>query len=239
MPQPHLEEVEDVMQSYEDGNNEHDRDDSGSKSPPEGGIERRNTDGLDVPRPKRIACVVCRKRKLRCDGIKPSCGTCSRLGHNCAYDEIRRKSGPKRGYVKQLEARLAQVETLLTTQERSVKSTGSRPAPVSNNSDFSPQTDLLNNFDGGADDGMTFSIPNRNQSDMDIFPGDADGFQNVNNQGMGDGPAMMQGLDLGNMMPNEPMTWEMIGLGLDEPLPTQDVIDDLLVSILLNSCDLY
>ena len=62
--------------------------------------------GDSVPRPKRIACVVCRKRKLRCDGTKPSCGTCSRLGHDCAYDEVRRKSGPKRGYVKQLEARL-------------------------------------------------------------------------------------------------------------------------------------
>lgn len=40
----------------------------------------------EVPRPKRIACVVCRKRKLRCDGSKPSCGTCSRLGHEwCAF----------------------------------------------------------------------------------------------------------------------------------------------------------
>ncbi|KAK2800158.1 hypothetical protein FQN49_008935, partial [Arthroderma sp. PD_2] len=40
-----------------------------------------------IPRPKRIACVVCRKRKLRCDGTKPSCGNCSRLGHECAYNE--------------------------------------------------------------------------------------------------------------------------------------------------------
>ena len=63
-------------------------------------------DGNYVPRPKRIACVVCRRRKLRCDGRRPSCGTCSRLGHECAYDEVRKKSGPKRGYVKQLEARL-------------------------------------------------------------------------------------------------------------------------------------
>lgn len=62
--------------------------------------------GNYVPRPKRIACVVCRRRKLKCDGKKPSCGTCSRLGHACAYDEVRKKSGPKRGYVKQLEARL-------------------------------------------------------------------------------------------------------------------------------------
>ena len=59
-----------------------------------------------VPRPKRIACIVCRRRKLRCDGKKPTCGTCSRLNHECFYDEVRKKSGPKRGYVKQLEARL-------------------------------------------------------------------------------------------------------------------------------------
>ena len=57
-------------------------------------------------KPKRIACVICRKRKLKCDGNKPKCATCARLGHNCAYDEVRRKSGPKRGYVKDLEARL-------------------------------------------------------------------------------------------------------------------------------------
>src|SRR5512140_1731021 len=60
-----------------------------------------------VPKPKRLACMICRKRKLKCDGIKPSCSTCSRLGHTCAYDEVRRKSGPKRGYVKALEERVS------------------------------------------------------------------------------------------------------------------------------------
>ena len=61
----------------------------------------------NVPKPKRIACIICRKRKLKCDGSKPSCSTCTRLGHSCAYDEVRRKSGPKRGYVKALEERLS------------------------------------------------------------------------------------------------------------------------------------
>lgn len=60
-----------------------------------------------VPKPKRIACIICRRRKLKCDGTKPSCSTCTRLGHDCAYDEVRRKSGPKRGYVKALEERLS------------------------------------------------------------------------------------------------------------------------------------
>ena len=63
---------------------------------------------LKVPKPKRIACIICRKRKLKCEGQKPSCSTCTRLGHNCAYDEIRKKSGPKRGYVKALEERLSE-----------------------------------------------------------------------------------------------------------------------------------
>lgn len=67
------------------------------------------------PRVKRIACIVCRKRKLKCNGEKPSCGTCSRLGHTCAYDEIRRKSGPKRGYVKELEARLGSSNSQTTS----------------------------------------------------------------------------------------------------------------------------
>lgn len=61
----------------------------------------------DVPKPKRLACMICRKRKLRCDGNRPRCSTCMRLGHDCAYDEVRRKSGPKRGYVKALEERLS------------------------------------------------------------------------------------------------------------------------------------
>ena len=61
-----------------------------------------------LPKTKRIACVICRKRKLKCDGGRPKCATCARLGHDCQYDEVRRKSGPKRGYVKDLEARLGQ-----------------------------------------------------------------------------------------------------------------------------------
>ena len=73
-----------------------------------------NGDGEEIPKTKRIACVICRKRKLKCDGNRPKCSTCARLGHSCAYDEARRKSGPKRGYVKELEARLG---TTLLDQE--------------------------------------------------------------------------------------------------------------------------
>lgn len=64
----------------------------------------RTTEGIS--KPKRNACIVCRKKKLRCDGGQPSCDTCTRLKHDCAYKDGRRKSGPRRGYVRSLETRL-------------------------------------------------------------------------------------------------------------------------------------
>lgn len=66
----------------------------------------QDTNNDNASKVKRIACVLCRKRKLRCDGLRPTCSTCKRLSHDCAYDEVRKKSGPKRGYVKLLEQRL-------------------------------------------------------------------------------------------------------------------------------------
>ncbi|KAF5016304.1 hypothetical protein F66182_12056 [Fusarium sp. NRRL 66182] len=65
----------------QDATQSHSGNTGGNTSPTE-------DDGNPVPRPKRMACIV-----------------------------LRKKSGPKRGYVKQLEARLAQVEILLKNQE--------------------------------------------------------------------------------------------------------------------------
>lgn len=197
-----------------------------------------------VPRPKRIACVVCRRRKLRCDGRRPSCGTCSRLGHECSYDEVRKKSGPKRGYVKQLEARLgtnssrrvianvllpvnciandhdlsAQVETLLKGQdpEPNQRISLSQPmenaftAPIADESMLAlPDLPDLGGLGGiGADMNNSFSastIPGTSQPSQMLYP------PQPTPQGAGD------------------TQWDLISLGLEEPLPSQDVIDELYV----------
>lgn len=56
---------------------------------------------------KTISCVSCRGRKLKCDRVKPKCGTCTRLRHNnCEYPERRRNAGTRRRNMKDLEARL-------------------------------------------------------------------------------------------------------------------------------------
>lgn len=174
-----------------------------------------------VPKLKRIACIICRKRKLKCDGSKPSCSTCTRLGHNCAYDEVRRKSGPKRGYVKALEERLKQVETLLKTQDPAVTSPeaigstfasgqggvsgiGLRSIPAT---DFGVQPSI--GIVGGVNDERWRyhgESPQPPLDDLGFTGGDLN---------------MHMGLD------DSTFTWEMIGLGLEEPLPPQETIDEL------------
>ena len=89
------------------GNNGRSKQNRNATGDANGAVDPTEGDST-VPKPKRIACIICRKRKLKCDGTKPSCSTCTRLGHDCAYDEVRRKSGPKRGYVKALEERLSE-----------------------------------------------------------------------------------------------------------------------------------
>lgn len=150
---------------------------------------------------KRIACVLCRKRKLRCDGTKPSCGTCQRLTHDCSYDEVRKKSGPKRGYVKALEARLAQVETLLKTR------------------DVSAEDDQDVQFVGAN------ATAERTTADLNL--GSDNVLKNVHFQDKDSGanPACGIAAHAPPMIDGKPA--EMVSLGLEEPMPTQDVIDDL------------
>ncbi|UKZ81244.1 hypothetical protein TrVFT333_009016 [Trichoderma virens FT-333] len=60
-----------------------------------------------------LACVSCRARKLKCDRTKPACTRCVKVKNECVYPESRRKPTFKRRNVKELEARLAQVEEYL------------------------------------------------------------------------------------------------------------------------------
>ncbi|KAL7823686.1 fungal-specific transcription factor domain-containing protein [Trichoderma gracile] len=39
------------------------------------------------PKKSSTTCAVCRFRKVRCNGQRPSCGNCQRLGFPCSYDD--------------------------------------------------------------------------------------------------------------------------------------------------------
>lgn len=57
------------------------------------------------------ACDRCRSKKIRCDGIRPSCTQCVNVGFECkTSDKLSRRAFP-RGYTESLEERVRQLES--------------------------------------------------------------------------------------------------------------------------------
>ncbi|KAH7311356.1 fungal-specific transcription factor domain-containing protein [Stachybotrys elegans] len=94
-----------------------------------------DTDAPATKRPKiRLACQVCRDRKIRCDGGRPVCGSCARrkLGvENCVYADG--GNDPPSEYIKSLESRIKDLEKTIATgsQAPSESPRPSSTAPVS------------------------------------------------------------------------------------------------------------
>ncbi|RUP49124.1 hypothetical protein BC936DRAFT_143243 [Jimgerdemannia flammicorona] len=67
------------------------------------------------PKRKRLtqACDICRKKKIKCDGGKPSCANCVRHHLVCTYLPSNKKRGPRQGYIEMLEKRLDKMERML------------------------------------------------------------------------------------------------------------------------------
>lgn len=56
------------------------------------------------------ACDRCRSKKIRCDGVRPTCSQCSNVGFECrTSDKLSRRAFP-RGYTESLEERVRQLE---------------------------------------------------------------------------------------------------------------------------------
>ncbi|KAG6016205.1 hypothetical protein E4U43_004057 [Claviceps pusilla] len=56
------------------------------------------------------ACDRCRSKKIRCDGVRPTCSQCASVGFECrTSDQLSRRAFP-RGYTESLEERVRQLE---------------------------------------------------------------------------------------------------------------------------------
>ncbi|KAM5434295.1 DNA-binding transcription factor cat8 [Microsporum ferrugineum] len=96
------------------------------------------------------ACDRCRSKKIRCDGIRPSCSQCTNVGFECkTSDKLSRRAFP-RGYtesledrVRSLEAEVRELKSLLEEKDEridvltrlqsfSLSSQKANPSPVSN-----------------------------------------------------------------------------------------------------------
>lgn len=164
-------------------------------------------EGKEKGTEKTISCVSCRRRKLKCDRVKPKCGTCGRLRHECEYPERRRNTGNKRRNMKELEARLAQVETQLVAETKQMASSKAAETHANADSNTDPDWGAMNidmnmNFADEGLQGLGFDIMNGNLGSVSSVP-------------VGDY-----------------FSQEVISLGLQEPLPPESLMDDLYVWIL-------
>ncbi|KDN46930.1 hypothetical protein RSAG8_04007, partial [Rhizoctonia solani AG-8 WAC10335] len=61
------------------------------------------------------ACNTCRRRRCKCDGVHPSCGTCSFYGHECSWiQEDVSQRPPTKQLVQSLRTRIRELEAELT-----------------------------------------------------------------------------------------------------------------------------
>ncbi|PPQ70674.1 hypothetical protein CVT26_014613 [Gymnopilus dilepis] len=62
------------------------------------------------------ACDICRRKKIRCDGVQMPgnrCSNCVSYNFECTYVEAAKKRGPPKGYVESIENRLDKLEKVL------------------------------------------------------------------------------------------------------------------------------
>ncbi|KAI5459928.1 fungal-specific transcription factor domain-containing protein [Mariannaea sp. PMI_226] len=57
-----------------------------------------------------LACIACRRKKIRCSGEKPTCKHCLRSRTPCVYKVTTRKAAPRTDYMAMLDKRLKRME---------------------------------------------------------------------------------------------------------------------------------
>ncbi|KAL8819186.1 MAG: hypothetical protein Q9191_007787 [Dirinaria sp. TL-2023a] len=57
-----------------------------------------------------LACIACRRKKIRCSGEKPACKHCLRSRIPCVYKITARKAAPRTDYMSMLDKRLKRME---------------------------------------------------------------------------------------------------------------------------------
>ncbi|KAK8075459.1 fungal-specific transcription factor domain protein [Apiospora hydei] len=64
---------------------------------------KSHTETRQLPGP---ACEECRRRRSRCDRVRPKCGLCTEIGRNCVIMNKRSQRGPKKGQLEELRSRV-------------------------------------------------------------------------------------------------------------------------------------
>ncbi|KAI9258795.1 fungal-specific transcription factor domain-containing protein [Phascolomyces articulosus] len=126
-------------------------------------VEQNAHDDAPEPKRKRLAqaCDVCRRKKIKCDGARPTCANCEKLGRQCTYNPNVKKRGPRQGYIEMLEKRLDKMEKMLSRA-----SEGSQSNTNNNNEEPMVGTSSSSNNNTNGNTNATGSVREGNDSDL-------------------------------------------------------------------------
>ncbi|KAI1804324.1 hypothetical protein F4811DRAFT_571163 [Daldinia bambusicola] len=152
------------------------------------------------------ACEECRRRKVRCDRKQPSCGLCLSSGVQCHVTTPRHPRGPKRGYLKALQARIATLEgTLLQHQQQQQLQLEKQQQPSSNDENalsLSPRDSLIEVRAFNDPPPLTWDFPITAEEDatlndlcMETVPGTASGGSSLDGGSVQASISPMQGFE--------------------------------------------
>ncbi|KAF3929253.1 hypothetical protein AA313_de0205579 [Arthrobotrys entomopaga] len=88
------------------------KDDRNGSQDPSNWSETKTKAGKDRKR-LPLACIACRRKKIRCSGEKPACKHCVRARTPCVYKQTARKFVPRTDYMATLDKRMKRMEERL------------------------------------------------------------------------------------------------------------------------------
>ncbi|ORX68518.1 hypothetical protein DL89DRAFT_179021 [Linderina pennispora] len=131
---------ESVADNDNDNDNDNDDDDNDIEDDNDNDDQDKNTGDADEqddneankqPRLMR-ACDNCRRKKVKCDGSKPSCSHCTRMKLACHYSPLVRKKRVRRSIIEKLEERLESMEQMLQPLVERLSPTDPVVGPIQN-----------------------------------------------------------------------------------------------------------
>ncbi|KAL7808774.1 hypothetical protein V8C44DRAFT_335341 [Trichoderma aethiopicum] len=177
-----------------------------------------------LPKPKKpLSCFACKARKLKCDHERPACTRCAKANSECVYPEARRKPKLLQSNVKELEARIAQVEGYLKEiGHSSVDTNRDIPVAVQGSEDWLSSNEIR--VDDDATDFRNLNtLPSRFATEDQLFGQNVADYRTAQA-----GSQLLFSLpDLHSEAGSAFDSNQLIDLGMSEALPPPEVIEDL------------
>ncbi|KAI0913962.1 fungal-specific transcription factor domain-containing protein [Ustulina deusta] len=118
-------------------------------SRPQVGIERLPARRMSTEPRESMNCKSCRKRKIKCNRLRPSCEACQVFQCPCIYDAVPKKRGPKTDVLEALLKRVDGLEAQLKDRKKTLGSSLTTEEPqcanteVSDNNTEAPTSDSI------------------------------------------------------------------------------------------------